>query len=204
MCRLNPTSDLVRKQLLQLRDQWQTLKQTAAGRTRALGGARSLQEFNTKVDKLEAWIKEKVKLKNTSPPTPHPPPVINVKQVFDSYLIHTGLIPSTYYVHTEYCLYLILTGNVPDTYWVPTLYFSYRVKTGYLSYMYLELTRYIHNTYRVCAWYFHGYAPLVTRYVPGLLGMYLVHTGCVPSIYLIDIPIKPVTYWISGTYWLNA
>lgn len=61
VCRLNPTSDLVRKRLGQLRDQWQTLKQTAANQTRVLGGARSLQEFNAKVEKLEAWIKEKVK-----------------------------------------------------------------------------------------------------------------------------------------------
>lgn len=61
ICKLNPTSDLVKKQLSQLRDQWQTLKQTAANQTRALGGAKNLQEFNRKVDKLEAWIKEKVK-----------------------------------------------------------------------------------------------------------------------------------------------
>lgn len=61
ICKLNPTSDAVRKQLSQLRDQWQTLKQMAANRTRALGAAKSLQEFNQKVDKLEAWIKEKVK-----------------------------------------------------------------------------------------------------------------------------------------------
>nr|XP_019944405.1 PREDICTED: spectrin alpha chain, non-erythrocytic 1-like [Paralichthys olivaceus] len=59
ICKLNPTSDLVKKQLGQLRDQWQTLKQTAANQTRALGGAKNLQEFNKKVDKLEAWIKEK-------------------------------------------------------------------------------------------------------------------------------------------------
>ncbi|XP_030628129.1 uncharacterized protein mymx [Chanos chanos] len=59
MCKLNPTSDLVKKQLSQLRDQWQTLKQTAANQSKALGGARSLQEFNTKVDRLEAWMKEK-------------------------------------------------------------------------------------------------------------------------------------------------
>lgn len=59
ICRLNPTSDLVRKQLSQLRDQWLTLKQTAANQSRALGGARNLQEFNKKVDKLEAWIKAK-------------------------------------------------------------------------------------------------------------------------------------------------
>lgn len=60
ICKLNPTSDLVKKQLSQLRDQWQTLKQMAANQMRALGGAKNLQEFNKKVDKLEAWIKEKV------------------------------------------------------------------------------------------------------------------------------------------------
>ncbi|KAF7664016.1 hypothetical protein LDENG_00192520 [Lucifuga dentata] len=59
ICKLNPTSDVVKKQLSQLRDQWQALKQTAANQTRALGGAKNLQEFNKKVDKLEAWIKEK-------------------------------------------------------------------------------------------------------------------------------------------------
>ncbi|XP_069546160.1 uncharacterized protein [Brachyistius frenatus] len=59
ICKLNPTSDLVKKQLSQLRDQWQTLKQMAANQTRALGGAKNLQEFNKKVDKLEAWIKKK-------------------------------------------------------------------------------------------------------------------------------------------------
>ncbi|XP_029962770.1 uncharacterized protein mymx isoform X3 [Salarias fasciatus] len=58
ICKLNPTSELVRKQLGQLRDQWQTLK-LAASQTRPLGGAKSLQEFNRKVDQLEAWIKEK-------------------------------------------------------------------------------------------------------------------------------------------------
>ncbi|XP_077960140.1 uncharacterized protein mymx isoform X6 [Gasterosteus aculeatus] len=59
ICKLNPTSDLVKKQLSQLRDQWQTLKQTASNQTRALGGAKNLQEFNKKVEKLEAWIKKK-------------------------------------------------------------------------------------------------------------------------------------------------
>uniref|UniRef100_A0A665WM16 PH domain-containing protein n=1 Tax=Echeneis naucrates TaxID=173247 RepID=A0A665WM16_ECHNA len=59
ICKLNPTSDVVKKQLSQLGDQWHTLKQTAANQTRALGGAKNLQEFNKKVDKLEAWIKEK-------------------------------------------------------------------------------------------------------------------------------------------------
>lgn len=61
MCKPNPTSDLVKKQLSQLREQWQNLKQMATNQVRDLGGARSLQEFNKKVDKLEAWIKEKVK-----------------------------------------------------------------------------------------------------------------------------------------------
>ncbi|XP_056291515.1 uncharacterized protein LOC130207098 isoform X3 [Pseudoliparis swirei] len=59
ICKLNPTSDLVKKQISQLRDQWQSLKQTAANQTRALHGAKNLQEFNKKVDKLEAWIREK-------------------------------------------------------------------------------------------------------------------------------------------------
>ncbi|XP_036429503.1 spectrin beta chain, erythrocytic isoform X2 [Colossoma macropomum] len=59
MCKLNPTSDLVKMQLGQLRDQWSTLKQTAATQTRAMGGAQSLQEFNRKVDQLEMWIKRK-------------------------------------------------------------------------------------------------------------------------------------------------
>ncbi|KAJ8361429.1 hypothetical protein SKAU_G00179540 [Synaphobranchus kaupii] len=59
LCKLNPAADQVRKQLGQLRDQWQTLKQAAASQSKALGGARNLQEFNRKVDRLEAWIKEK-------------------------------------------------------------------------------------------------------------------------------------------------
>ncbi|XP_063047463.1 nucleoprotein TPR isoform X2 [Engraulis encrasicolus] len=59
MCKTNPTSDLVKKQLSQVRDQWQVLKQTAANQTKALGGAKNLHEFNRKVDRLEAWIKEK-------------------------------------------------------------------------------------------------------------------------------------------------
>ncbi|XP_041921451.1 uncharacterized protein LOC121685166 isoform X3 [Alosa sapidissima] len=59
MCKTNPTSDLVKKQLSQVRDQWQTLKQTAANQTKALGGAKNLHEFNRKVERLEAWIKEK-------------------------------------------------------------------------------------------------------------------------------------------------
>ncbi|XP_058880915.1 uncharacterized protein LOC117411112 isoform X3 [Acipenser ruthenus] len=59
ICKQNPTSDTVRKQLSQLKDQWQTLKQTAANQSKALGGARNLQEFNRKVDKLESWLKGK-------------------------------------------------------------------------------------------------------------------------------------------------
>ncbi|XP_015235074.1 PREDICTED: uncharacterized protein LOC107087815 isoform X3 [Cyprinodon variegatus] len=59
ICKLNPTSDLVKKQLSQLREQWQNLRQMAANQTHALGAARNLQEFNKKVDKLEAWIKQK-------------------------------------------------------------------------------------------------------------------------------------------------
>lgn len=60
MCKLNPTSDLVKKQLAQIRDQWNVLKQTAANQIKAMGGAKTLQDFNKKVDRLEAWIKEKV------------------------------------------------------------------------------------------------------------------------------------------------
>ncbi|XP_051945498.1 uncharacterized protein LOC127617567 [Xyrauchen texanus] len=59
MCNLNPTSDLVKKQLAQLHDQWSTLKQTIAIQITAMGGAKCLQEFNKKVDRLEAWIQEK-------------------------------------------------------------------------------------------------------------------------------------------------
>lgn len=66
ICKLNPMSETVKKQLSQLRDQWQTLKQTAANHTRTLDGVKSLQEFNTKADKLEAWIKEKVNKKQTT------------------------------------------------------------------------------------------------------------------------------------------
>ncbi|XP_077351630.1 uncharacterized protein mymx isoform X2 [Festucalex cinctus] len=59
ICKLNPTSDLVKNQLSQLKDQWNILKQTAASQSRVLGGSKNLQEFNKKVDKLETWIKEK-------------------------------------------------------------------------------------------------------------------------------------------------
>lgn len=67
MCKTNPNSDLVKKQLSQVRDLWQALKQTAANQTKALGGARNLHEFNRKVERLEAWIKEKVDLHISSP-----------------------------------------------------------------------------------------------------------------------------------------
>ncbi|XP_077073614.1 spectrin beta chain, non-erythrocytic 1 isoform X4 [Siphateles boraxobius] len=59
MCKLNPTSDLVKKHLGQIRDQWNALKQTAANQIKAMGGAKTLQEFNKKVDRLEAWVKDK-------------------------------------------------------------------------------------------------------------------------------------------------
>lgn len=60
ICKLNPASDVVKKQLSQLSAQWQTLKHMAADQTRTLDGATGLQDFNKKVEKLEAWIKEKV------------------------------------------------------------------------------------------------------------------------------------------------
>lgn len=59
-CKLNPMSDAVKKQLAQLRDQWQSLNQVAASQTRSLDRTKSLQDFNEKVEKLEAWIKHKV------------------------------------------------------------------------------------------------------------------------------------------------
>ncbi|XP_039594246.1 spectrin beta chain, non-erythrocytic 1 isoform X5 [Polypterus senegalus] len=55
----NPMSEMVRKQLNQLKEQWQILKLTAANQSKAVGSAKNLQEFNRKVDKLEDWIKEK-------------------------------------------------------------------------------------------------------------------------------------------------
>lgn len=60
ICKLNPMSDVVKKQLGQLRDQWQSLNQVAASQTRSLDGTKSLQDFNKKVEKLEAWINDKV------------------------------------------------------------------------------------------------------------------------------------------------
>ncbi|MBN3324318.1 SPTN5 protein, partial [Atractosteus spatula] len=59
ICRQNPTADQVKKQLSQLKDQWHLLRQTAGNQSKALSGARNLQEFNRKVDKLEVWIKAK-------------------------------------------------------------------------------------------------------------------------------------------------
>lgn len=60
MWRASPSAEAVRRQLLALQDQWQLLKQTAASQSKALGGLRSLQDFNRKAEQLEAWIKHKV------------------------------------------------------------------------------------------------------------------------------------------------
>ncbi|KAK2531617.1 Capn11 [Columba guinea] len=59
MWRASPSTEGVRRQLLALRDQWQLLKQTAASQSKALGGLRSLQDFNRKAERLEAWIRHK-------------------------------------------------------------------------------------------------------------------------------------------------
>ncbi|XP_053830392.1 spectrin beta chain, non-erythrocytic 2-like isoform X3 [Vidua macroura] len=59
MWRASPSAEAVRRQLLALQDQWQLLKQTAASQSKALGGLRSLQDFNRKAERLEAWIKDK-------------------------------------------------------------------------------------------------------------------------------------------------
>ncbi|XP_074753092.1 uncharacterized protein LOC141956400 isoform X2 [Athene noctua] len=59
MLRASPSAEAVRRQLLALRDQWQLLKQTAASQSKALGGLRSLQDFNRKAEQLEAWIRHK-------------------------------------------------------------------------------------------------------------------------------------------------
>ncbi|OPJ72454.1 calpain-11 isoform B [Patagioenas fasciata monilis] len=59
MWRASPSTEGVRRQLLALRDQWQLLKQTAASQSKALGGLRSLQNFNRKAEQLEAWIRHK-------------------------------------------------------------------------------------------------------------------------------------------------
>ncbi|XP_071284760.1 spectrin beta chain, non-erythrocytic 1-like isoform X7 [Agelaius tricolor] len=59
MWRAGPSAEAVRRQLLALQEQWQLLKQTAASQSKALGGLRSLQDFNRKAERLEAWIKHK-------------------------------------------------------------------------------------------------------------------------------------------------
>ncbi|CAM9873279.1 unnamed protein product [Bubo scandiacus] len=59
MWQVSPSTEAVRRQLLALRDQWQLLKQTAASQSKALGGLRSLQDFNRKAEQLEAWIRHK-------------------------------------------------------------------------------------------------------------------------------------------------
>ncbi|XP_042645744.1 uncharacterized protein LOC116962188 isoform X2 [Tyto alba] len=59
MWRASPSAEVVRRQLMALRDQWQLLKQTAASQSKALGGLRSLQDFNRKAERLEAWIRHK-------------------------------------------------------------------------------------------------------------------------------------------------
>lgn len=60
ICRLDPTSDIVKKQLTQLKEQWQSLKRMATDQTRTRDGVESLQDLSNKVEKLEARIKEKV------------------------------------------------------------------------------------------------------------------------------------------------
>ncbi|XP_030802233.1 uncharacterized protein LOC115902681 isoform X2 [Camarhynchus parvulus] len=59
MWRAGPSAEAVRRQLLALQEQWQLLKQMAASQSKALGGLRSLQDFNRKAERLEAWIKHK-------------------------------------------------------------------------------------------------------------------------------------------------
>ncbi|XP_027590964.2 spectrin beta chain, non-erythrocytic 2-like isoform X2 [Pipra filicauda] len=59
MWQASPSAEAVRRQLLALQGQWQLLKQTAASQSKALGGLRSLQDFNRKAERLEAWIKHK-------------------------------------------------------------------------------------------------------------------------------------------------
>ncbi|XP_068088746.1 spectrin beta chain, non-erythrocytic 5-like isoform X6 [Hyperolius riggenbachi] len=48
-----------RAQLQSLRDQWQLLKQSATNHSKAVGGAKGLQEFNKKADELEIWMRQK-------------------------------------------------------------------------------------------------------------------------------------------------
>ncbi|XP_007238513.3 uncharacterized protein LOC103028505 isoform X1 [Astyanax mexicanus] len=59
ICKRNPESDLVKKNLIQLKDLWSSLKQTADSQIKAAGEAQNVQEFNKKVDQLETWIKQK-------------------------------------------------------------------------------------------------------------------------------------------------
>ncbi|KAJ7404279.1 spectrin beta chain, non-erythrocytic 5-like protein [Willisornis vidua] len=59
MWQASPSAEAVQRQLLALQDQWQLLKQTAASQSKALGGLRSLQDFNRKAEQLETWIKHK-------------------------------------------------------------------------------------------------------------------------------------------------
>ncbi|XP_044300895.1 uncharacterized protein LOC123030759 isoform X1 [Varanus komodoensis] len=54
----NPDAEIARR-LQTLREQWQLLKQAAAKQSKAVGGLRSLQEFNQKAEQLEAWIRRK-------------------------------------------------------------------------------------------------------------------------------------------------
>uniref|UniRef100_A0A452HVG9 PH domain-containing protein n=1 Tax=Gopherus agassizii TaxID=38772 RepID=A0A452HVG9_9SAUR len=55
----SPSVEIVRRQLLALKEQWQLLKQTAGNQSKALGGLRNLQEFNRRAEQLEAWIRQK-------------------------------------------------------------------------------------------------------------------------------------------------
>ncbi|XP_053917197.1 uncharacterized protein LOC128851617 isoform X2 [Cuculus canorus] len=59
MWQVSPSAEGVRRQLLALKDQWQLLKQTAVSQSKALGGLRSLQDFNRKAERLEEWIRHK-------------------------------------------------------------------------------------------------------------------------------------------------
>ncbi|KAM4694025.1 uncharacterized protein O3C94_004469 [Discoglossus pictus] len=54
-----PSTESIRMQLQTLRDQWQLLKQTATNQSKAMGGAKALQEFNKKADELEMWMRDK-------------------------------------------------------------------------------------------------------------------------------------------------
>nr|XP_034964067.1 uncharacterized protein LOC118081770 isoform X3 [Zootoca vivipara] len=54
----NSSAEIARR-LQTLREQWQLLKQMAANQSKAVSGLRSLQEFNQKAERLEAWIRQK-------------------------------------------------------------------------------------------------------------------------------------------------